>query len=529
MRLLNYRYLSIVFLIPMGICMMLPGQVMARPLVLALGGEPDQGFDPVTGWGIYGAPLFQSTLLKRDSRLNLEPDLAEKITVSDDGLVWRATLRKGVRFSDGQPLTSRDVVFTFRTMMANGGRNDLTMLSSVSAIGNDQVEFTLKQPSSLFWGRLATAAIVPEHLYSEQYAAHPVGSGPFRLVQWQRGRQLIVEPNPYYYGPKSAFERITFLFGPQESLVMRARAGSIDVVAVPLAQTGLSFGDLQEKVVDSVDVRGISFPVQPPFVTKGNRRAGNTVTSDLAIRKAINLVINRELLASGLLNNYGHPAWGLADGLPWDQKASRFQDNQPVKAADMLDEAGWIYDKKQEIRIKNGVPARFELWYASGDAVRQGLALAVADSVRPLGIKVEVKSAGWDRIEQVMLTQPVLFGWGSHDPMELYLQYHSHNAGKGFYNAAWYQNPEVDQWLDKAIASRSESDAWSLFQKAQYDGVGGPGFKGDAAWAWLVKLDHVYRVNPCLDLGQSRTEPHEHGWPLTANILEWRDLCQGGS
>ncbi len=499
---------------------------IARPLVLALGGEPDQGFDPVTGWGMYGTPLFQSTLLKRDNQLNLKPDLAEKITVSDNGLVWHARLRKGVLFSDGQPLTSQDVVFTFRKIMTSGGRNDLTMLSSVAAVGDNQVQFTLKQPSSLFWGRLATTAIVPEHLYDKNYAAQPVGSGPFKRVQWQRGRQLIVEPNPYYYGAKSEFERITFLFGSQESLVTRARAGGVDVVAVPLSQVSLPFGSMKERVVKSVDIRGVSFPVKPPFVTDDHRQAGNIVTSDLAIRKAINLVVNRELLAAGLLDNYGHPAWGLADGLPWDQKANRFKDNQVDEAIRLLEQAGWKYDKKQNLRIKEGVPARFELWYASGDPIRQALTLAVADKAKRLGIQMQVKSAGWDRVEQVMLTQPVLFGWGSHDPMELYLQFHSQNAGKGFYNAAWYQNPQVDHWLDKAISSDSEVSAWTFFQKAQFDGKGGPGFKGDAAWAWLVNLDHVYRVNPCLDLGQSRIEPHEHGWPLTANILEWHDTCQ---
>ncbi|WP_263080272.1 ABC transporter substrate-binding protein [Endozoicomonas sp. Mp262] len=504
----------------------LSGLAMARPLVLALGGEPDQGFDPVTGWGVYGAPLFQSTLLQRDNQLNLKPDLAEDITVSDNGLVWHARLRKGVRFSDGQPLTSRDVVFTFRKIMTSGGRNDLTMLSSVEAVGDDQVQFTLKQPSSLFWGRLATTAIVPAHLYDKNYAVRPVGSGPFRLVQWQRGRQLIVEPNPYYYGAKSDFEKITFLFGSQESLVMRARAGGVDVVSVPLPQARLPFGSMKEWVVKSVDIRGISFPVKQPFVTGDHRQAGNKVTSDLAIRKAINLVVNRELLASGLLENYGHPAWGLAEGLPWDQQANRFRDNQVGSAIKLLEKAGWIYDSNKGLRVKEGVPARFELWYASGDAIRQGLALAVADRVKRLGIQMEVKSAGWDRIEQVMLTQPVLFGWGSHDPMELYLQFHSRNAGKGFYNAAWYQNPKVDHWLDKAISSGSEADAWRFFQKAQYDGKGGPGFKGDSVWAWLVNLDHVYRVNPCLDLGESRIEPHEHGWPITANILEWHDSCQ---
>ena len=88
-------------------------------LVLAVGGEPDAGFDPTTGWGRYGSPLFQSTLLKRDSQLNIVNDLASSYEVSEDGRVWTVVLRKDVKFSDGKPLTAADVVFTFETAMNN--------------------------------------------------------------------------------------------------------------------------------------------------------------------------------------------------------------------------------------------------------------------------------------------------------------------------------------------------------------------------------------------------------------------------
>lgn len=77
-----------------------------QELLLAVGGEPEHGFDPTTGWGRYGSPLFQSTLLKRDHAMNITNDLATSYEVSGDGRVWTVSLRKDVKFSDGKPLST---------------------------------------------------------------------------------------------------------------------------------------------------------------------------------------------------------------------------------------------------------------------------------------------------------------------------------------------------------------------------------------------------------------------------------------
>ena len=78
-------------------------------LVLAIGGESEDGYDPTLGWGRYGSPLFQSTLLQRDADLDVVPDLATDWSVSEDGLVWTVDLRTDARFTDGEPVTADDV------------------------------------------------------------------------------------------------------------------------------------------------------------------------------------------------------------------------------------------------------------------------------------------------------------------------------------------------------------------------------------------------------------------------------------
>lgn len=125
-----------------------------RTLILAVGGEADEGYDPTLGWGRYGAPLFQSTLLRRDEKLNLVNDLAESYTVSDDRLLWTVTIRRDAKFSDGSPLTAEDVAFTFNKAAESGGLTDVTVLDKAVAVDAATVELRLKKPQSTFVNRL---------------------------------------------------------------------------------------------------------------------------------------------------------------------------------------------------------------------------------------------------------------------------------------------------------------------------------------------------------------------------------------
>ena len=172
-------------------------------LVMAFGSEPEDGFDPTTGWGRYGSPLFQSTLLKRNDDLEVVNDLAESYEIDeDDNKIWTVKLRDDVTFSDGERLTAEDVVFTFETAAENGSVVDLNVIDEVEALDKTTVQFTLEEPRSTFVNTLIATGIVPEHAYGDDYAENPVGSGPYEFVQWDKGQQLIVRENPEYYGDK---------------------------------------------------------------------------------------------------------------------------------------------------------------------------------------------------------------------------------------------------------------------------------------------------------------------------------------
>ncbi|KKC33247.1 ABC transporter substrate-binding protein [Devosia psychrophila] len=390
-------------------------------LVLAIGGEPDTGYDPLLGWGRYGHPLFQSTLLTRDADFVAQPDLATAWTLSDDRLIWTIKLRTDAKFSDGTALTAADVAFTFTEGAKAGGALDLTVLDSATAVDNATIQIKLKQPWITFTENFFALGIVPAASYGEGYARNPIGSGPYKLVAWTQGEQLIVEVNPNYYGAKAAFEKITFLFTDEDTSLAAAQAGQVDMVAVPAA--------------------------------------------------------------------------------------------------------GWVTGS-DGIRIKNGIRAAFPINYPASDSTRQALAATLAELLKPLGIQATAAGKSWDDIDRVMHSEPVMFGWGSHTPLEVYSLYDTALGGVDYYNAGYFSNAAVDAHFAAAQAAESLEASYPDWQLAEWDGTTGFGPEGDAGWAWLVNLDHIYYVNRCLDIGPTQTEPHGHGWPITALIQNWKWTCE---
>lgn len=492
-------------------------------LVLAVGGEPETGFDPTQGWGRYGSPLFQSTLLKRDADLNIVNDLATSYEVSADGKIWSVDLRDDVKFSDGKPLTGEDVKFTFDTALINASVVDLTIVEKVEVFDTYHVKFTLKSPQSTFIHTLVSTGIIPKHAYRSNYAEKPIGSGPYELIQWDKGQQLIVKPNPNYYGKKPNFEKVTFLFLSEDAAFAAAHNGSIDVVAIPAAFSKQKVNGMKLEAVKSVDNRGIVFPYQKSGeVTENGEHIGNDVTHDPAIRHAINIAIDRKALIDGVLEGYGTPAYSSVDGLPWWNSETKFKDADRNKAKKVLKEAGWNDQNGDGVLEKGSLTAEFTLYYPAGDSIRQSLAIAVADMIKPLGIMMKIEGESWDTLEKKMHENAVLMGWGSHNPHEMYNVYSSKYGGVDYYNTGFYQNKTVDEYFEKALRATDEFTANEYWKKAQWDGTTGLSAIGDAPWAWLVNIDHLYLVKDGLDIGEQIIHPHGHGWPVTNNLEEWK-------
>ncbi|HII92884.1 MAG TPA: ABC transporter substrate-binding protein [Methanosarcina sp.] len=495
-------------------------------LVAAVGahsGEPETGFNPITGWSYSREPLVQSTLFKKDSNGSLIKDLATNYSVSDNGLTWTVNIRDDVKFHDGVPLTARDVAFTFNTAANSSGKLDLSMLDNAVALDNYTVEFKLNDPQTTFIHKLAALGIVPEHAYNETYGEHPIGSGPYRFIEWDKGQQAIFEANPDYYGQKPYFKKLTLLFMQPDTAFAAAKSGQVDMAEIPSSYANQKVDGMKIVSLDSIDSRGITFPMQPDTgkKTENGYSIGNSVTSDPAIRKALNIGIDRQALINGALNGQGEEEFTGVDKLPWGNKEAAFEDGKIDEAKKILADGGWKDTDGDGILEKNGLKAEFTLLYSSNAQDRQALSVALSEEVQKLGIKIKVEGKSWNEIDTLAHSTPVIFGFGTLDPTDLYLKYYSKSYDPSNYNnIIMYNNSIVDNYLRTAITSTDQDTANKNWQLAAWDGTTGFSEKGDATWLWIATIDYLYIMDEDIDIGTPKIQPH--GADIFGNILEWK-------
>lgn len=515
------------------------GSSVREDVIVVMGptSEPEAGFDPAYGWGAgehVHEPLIQSTLTVTTPDLKIDYDLATSMEAGEDGLTWTVDIRNDAKFTDGEPLTAEDVAFTYNTLRDTSSVNDFTMLESAEAVDSDTVVFHMKRPYSIWPYTMAIVGIVPEHAYGPDYGEHPVGSGRYILKQWDKGQQVILEANPDYYGDAPEMKKVTILFMDEDAAFAAARSGQVDLAYTAAPYSDQTVDGFELLAFETVDNRGFNLPAVPAGSAGGSTAngtdrgdsagdetdipVGNDFTADVNVRRAINLAINREEMIGNVLNGYGSPAYSVCDKMPWYNDKAQVE-YDPVQAETLLDEAGW---KKgaDGIREKDGIRASITLMYPASDSVRQALAADTANQLKKIGIEVTAQGVGWDEAYDRAQSEPLMWGWGAHTPMELYNIYHSAPGG-GYAEYSPYANETVDRYMDEALAENDLEKSYALWQKAQWDGVSGITQEGDIPWIWLVNIDHLYWAKDGLKVAEQKLHPHGHGWSIVNNVDKW--------
>lgn len=491
-------------------------------VVIAIGSEPET-LDPTKGWGHGNSPIVQSTLVKYTSELTFANDLAVDYSLSEDGLTWTFTIRDDAYFTDGEKVTASDVAFTLETAKAAQGSVDLTYMAGAEALDENTVAVTLLQPTSIFLNTVASVGIVPEHAYSEDYGRAPIGSGPYKLVEWRPQEQLLFTANEDYYGGAPAIKNVTVVFMSEDAALAAVQAGQVDVAYSTATLGSAAVDGYHVEALASADNRGFTLPVLPDEgqVTETGAPVGNNVTCNLEIRQAIAYAIDRQLIADTVLNGFGRPAYSENDGMPWNNPECAIETDKDY-ARQLLADAGWADADGDGVVEKDGLRAEFTCVYPSGDSVRQAVAMAAAEQVLAVGIKINVEGTSWDDITRRMFSEAVMMGWGSAIPNETYYLYHSGGALKDdFYNAEGYQSEITDGYLEAAMEALTVEEANRNWQLVQWDGTAGTAMRGECPWVWIVNLDHVTFVRDGLSIGQQPIHSHGHGLPLIQNLQEW--------
>ena len=485
--------------------------------------EPDAGFDPCVDWGCgehVHEPLIQSTLIVTDEDMNFAGDLATDWSCSPDKLAWTFKIRDDATFSDGQALTAADVAFTINTI--RGSKNaqaDLSMVADATAPDDTTALITLSKPCNTLLYTLANMGIVPEHAYGSDYGANPIGSGRYKLVQWDRGQQAILEANPSYYGEKPNIERVVVVFMAEDAALAAVRAGQVDMAYTSATLADQTIEGYSLEAYDTVDSRGIQLPVIPAGSERADGDAtypaGNDVTCNVEVRRAINLGVDRQAIVDDVLGGYGKVAYSIGDGMPWASDGMRC-DYDPKAAKAQLEGAGWALGE-DGVYAREGLRCSLDLYYPASDSVRQSMANAFANQMAQIGIEVNTHGGSWDDLYPHEFSDPITWGWGSNSPSDVYELSHS----SGTMNYSCYSDATVDAYLDEALAADDVEASYPLWQQSEWDGVGGIAPAGDATWVWLANVSHLYWKRDGLTVARQKLQPHGHGWSVLNNVDRW--------
>lgn len=484
----------------------------------------DGSLDPVKGAMSYGYPFTNNALTKVTPESEYTGDLASDWKISEDALTYTFNLKEGIKFHDGSDFTAEDVVFTYNEVKNNQGNNenvDLSRMESAEATDDYTVTFKLSEPYSSFLDQTACLGIVPSDGYdSKTFDTVPIGTGPWKVIQYDTAQKIIVQANEDYYGGVPSIKQVTILNMEEDTAIANAKSGELDVVMVDPNYADEEVKGMHIENLETMDVRQISLPVtaETSYITEDGQKiiVGNNVTSDKAVRQALAIGIDRQKIINDALNGIGKLAEGFTSNLVWGNTTS-YEDNRKDEAAELLEAAGWIKGD-DGIYEKNGKKCEFTILSPSGDTARYQLAAAVAEEAKTLGIKIDVDQKTWDELSTAAASNGVVWGWGQFDPVVLKNLFYSDSfTGNGTSNTIRYSDAEVDKLVEEALNSNNREDAvkaWKEVQTATAD---------DYAYLYIVNIEHSYFVKDDLDISVDTQipHPHGHGAPVINNMNEW--------
>ena len=429
-------------------------------------------------------PMFDS-LVELDQSLNVRPLLAESWEVARDGLTYTFKLKKGVRWHDGKPFTARDVAFTFYSVLDpkvttphrayfdalvgfpeltnkdNPKRPEELAQKPIEVLDDHTVRFHLRYPYGAFLAVLVNprAGIVPEHLLkgtdlnTAEFNRKPVGTGPFRFVEWRRGDRLVMEANPQYHGGRPALDRLIYRVIPDAVVLLQElRAGGVDFIENPplteVARLKQTPG-LQVMVADNTSYTYLGYRQDlAPF-------------DDLRVRRAFYHAIDTGTLVSQVLQGYAAVATGQFPPSSWAFDASvKAYPYDPARAKALLAEAGWK-PGADGILVKDGKRLSFSLRHDQANQSVKDTAVVLQEYLKNVGAEARLEALDWPTFVKKLFAsdfEAIVVAWTNfHDPDPFaYTIWHS-GQWKGR-NFAHYKNAKVDEAIEAARRAGTQAE-----------------------------------------------------------------------
>jgi ABC-type transport system substrate-binding protein len=469
-----------------------PAATTANTLTFLFAGDTDR-LDPPAMTSQEGfiatTAVYEGLVRYKSGSTDVEPALAEKWDISPDGLQYVFHLKPGVKFHDGSSLNAQAVAFSFDRSInkdnplfqdAQGDYGGFpfidtyisNVVSKVEAAGDLDVRFTLKRKFSPL---LSNLAIPPGFImsmdalkkYGKAINENPVGTGPFKFVEWKKDDHITVEAFDGYWGNKPKLQRIVFQAVPEASVrALKIQNGEADVT-----------WSIDPKDVPSLKGQANTDVLEQPGlnVNMAEFNLNKPEYQNKSLRQGMNFAINKQELADKLYSGAGTPATAVLPPTSWAYNADiKGYAYDPEKATALLKDAGY---NAQTLTINAYTIAR------GYNPQGSKLAEAVQQYLEAVGIKSEIQTSEWTqyRADRRAGKHSLSFGgWQADtgDP-ENFLGVFFHSSNKGATNTSFYDVPEVDQLLDQANQETEVAKRKDLFSQVERRVV------DDAPWLFI--------------------------------------------
>ncbi len=455
---------------------------------------------------------------------SFEPWLASGWAFSGDGLSLTVHLDPRARWSDGVPVTSEDVLFTWTVRHAPEvgwyGAEDEQNVTGVEAVDDHTVVFHFARRDPYQLMEVNDGPIVPAHAWRSipfdqwdrtDWAAHALSAGPFRLARHTPQQEIVLERNPEYWIPgRPAVERVVWRVVPdQNALLTQLLAGRLDCIeAVPPREA--------HRVEADPQLRLVTFPDRAYTFIGWNLR--RPLFADRRVRRALTLAIDRDAILRSARAGYGRPGIGPVLSTMWafDRSLAPLP-HDPAAARKLLAEAGWRDSDGDGVLDRDGQRFAFELMTNAGNETRHDILVLVQADLARVGIEVRPRLLEWGAMNGLLQRgnfDAVLSAWRESTRIDLGPIWHSAAPGEPTYNWVGYRNPEVDRLLEAVEELSDFAEQKPLLDRIQKAIV------ADQPYTFLYESDRLVALSKRIgdaDINSASPYFNLDRWTIEAN------------
>ena len=420
-------------------------QPVANTLVVIIESSP-ANLDPRVGTDAQseriGKLIFDS-LVRRDTHFNLQPELAESWEIPDP-LTYIFHLRHGVHFHNGQPLTSKDVKWTFDSLLTgtviSSKASSFLPVERVDAPDDSTVVFHLKAPyTTLLWNVSDGAVGIVPYGSGKEFSQTYIGSGPYKFVSAVQDSEVILERNENYWGEKAKIPLIRFAVVPDTTTrALELRKGSADVAVNALGADMVmalkTDPKLEVEVTPGTIYAYLAFNLRDPLL------------KDVRVRQAIAYALDRNAFIHYLWRDMAEPASNILPPQHWAFAGDvRRYGYDPERARQILDDAGY--------KPSHGVRFHLTMKTSTEESSRL-MAVVIQQQLREVGITLDIRSFEFatfysDVVKGAFQLYSLRWIGGNEDPDIFEHAFHSASFPPKRANRGYYVNPKVDALIEQ--------------------------------------------------------------------------------